>query len=134
MANRPLDVCVAGHICLDIIPSINSREIAPATFYTPGSLVQVDRATLSLGGAVANTGFALHRLGANVRAIGKVGNDLLGRTVPDLLRDYDPSFPQQMLVAPDEGTSYSIVLSLRNATAVGACCVQSINAVSKIPA
>lgn len=111
MANRPIDVCVAGHICLDIIPSISSRELSPATLYTPGSLVQVDRATLSLGGAVANTGVALHRLGANVRAIGKVGNDLLGRMVLNLLRDYDASFPQQMLVA-NEGTSYSIVLSL----------------------
>lgn len=112
MDNRPIDVCVAGHICLDIIPSINSREIAPATLYTPGSLIQVDCATLSLGGAVANTGISLHRLGANVRVFGKVGNDLLGRMVLDLLRDYDPSFPQQILVAPGEGTSYSIVLSL----------------------
>lgn len=112
MSNRPIDVCVAGHICLDIIPSINYREITPTTLYIPGSLVQVDRATLSLGGAVANTGIALHRLGANVRALGKIGNDLLGRMVLDLLRDYDASFPQQMLVANDEGTSYSIVLSL----------------------
>lgn len=112
MSNRPIDVCVAGHICLDIIPAIGSRGLSPATLYTPGSLVQVDRATLSLGGAVANTGIALHRLGANIQALGKVGNDLLGRIVLDLLRDFSSSFPQQMVVSNDEGTSYSIVLSL----------------------
>lgn len=61
---------------------------------------------------MANTGIALHRLGAKTRFVGKVGDDLLGRMVLDSLREHDSSFPQDMVVVAGEATSYSVVLSL----------------------
>ena len=54
---KPFDVVVAGHICLDIIPTIPHERIE----FEPGRLLQVGPAVLSTGGAVSNTGLALHR-------------------------------------------------------------------------
>jgi len=45
-------------------------------------------ATVSTGGAVSNTGIALHRLGVPTRLMGKVGDDILGRAIPDVLRSH----------------------------------------------
>ncbi len=99
-------VIVAGHICLDLIP-----QLFAATDLRPGSLVQVGPAALSAGGAVANTGLALHRLGVPVRLIGKVGDDLFGRALCDLLRAHDPSLAAAMVVCSGDATSYSVVIS-----------------------
>ena len=83
------EVVVAGHICLDVIPTF-----APETrqaLLRPGTLVMVGPAQLSPGGAVANVGLALLRLGCRPRLFGKVGDDLFGATLVDLLRKQDSS-------------------------------------------
>ena len=100
----PADVLVAGHICLDVIPSLSG----PATI-EPGGLVRVGQAALATGGAVANTGLALHRLGVPVRLLGKVGDDLFGGAVLDALDAHGLS--NGTIVAPGETTSYSIVIN-----------------------
>lgn len=110
-ASSNVDVVVAGHICLDIIPQLNKSQQRPGDLFVPGGLVHIGPATLALGGCVANTGQALHRLGAKTRLVGKVGDDLLGKTILESLRGLDPSLPESMVVAPGEATSYTIVLS-----------------------
>ncbi len=99
-------VVVAGHVCLDVIP-----ELTDSVALRPGHLVTAGPATLSAGGAVANVGVALHRLGVPVRLVGKVGEDLFGRAVCDSLRACGLGLADGMIVAPGECTSYSIVVN-----------------------
>jgi sugar/nucleoside kinase (ribokinase family) len=102
----PALIVVAGHICLDIIPALEG-----STWPEPGRLARIGPAAVSTGGAVANTGLALHRLGVPVRLMGKVGDDAFGRAIIDILRSHSNSLATEMIVAPNESTSYSIVIS-----------------------
>ncbi|MBN2582923.1 MAG: carbohydrate kinase family protein [Planctomycetes bacterium] len=111
MSTRHADVVVAGHTCLDIIPSLDGAEGAPGQLIVPGTLVTVGPAVVATGGAVPNTGIALHRLGVAARLMGKLGDDLLGRVVLDILRGHDPALAEDMIVAPGEHTSYSVVIN-----------------------
>ncbi len=76
---QPKRVLVAGHICLDIIPELSEAD------FKPGNLLPVARTLTATGGAVPNTGLALHRLGVPVRLAGKVGDDLFGREIRRLV-------------------------------------------------
>lgn len=107
--NRP--IVVAGHICLDLIPTFPSRESHTLTALPPGTLFNVGPAVMSTGGAVANTGIALHKLGAGVRLVGKVGDDPFGRVVLDTLNGVTPSLTEHMVVDPASHTSYTVVIN-----------------------
>jgi sugar/nucleoside kinase (ribokinase family) len=104
-------VIAAGHICLDVIPTIGVPAQGLDRLLQPGKLVQVGPAVASTGGAVSNTGIALHRLGVPVRLMGKVGDDLFGRAILDLLREQGPELAEGMIVVPGEATSYTVVIS-----------------------
>jgi len=106
-----MDIIAAGHICLDIIPSLGSDLTNAENLFSPGKLIRVGPATVALGGSVANTGIALHRLGAKTRLIGKVGDDPLGMTVLESLAQYDSHLGDGLIVAPGEATSYTLVFS-----------------------
>jgi len=103
------EAIVAGHICLDIIPAL------PATGsladLVPGVLVEVGPVTLGTGGCVSNVGQSLHRLGISTRLVGKVGDDVFGRAVCELLGRASDNLAGGILVAPGELTSYSVILS-----------------------
>jgi len=103
---EPPQIVVAGHICLDIIPSLGE-----ALDLRPGGLVVVGPSTVSTGGPVGNVGLALHRLGVPVRLMGKIGDDAFGRAVLEVLRARDPRLADGMILAPTETTSYSIVIN-----------------------
>lgn len=100
---------VAGHICLDIIPTFDPRQSRSA-IPEPGKLVSVGPAALSTGGAVSNTGLALHRLGINTRLMGKIGDDLFGQAILDVLNRRDPALAAGMIVS-DSPSSYTIVIN-----------------------
>jgi sugar/nucleoside kinase (ribokinase family) len=108
------DIIVAGHVCLDVIPTLpeNCRDLA--TWLVPGGLVNVGPMTISTGGAVSNTGLAMHRLGVPVRLMGKVGDDTFGRATLDVFRSYDPALAEGMLVAAGESSSYTLIFSSPN--------------------
>jgi sugar/nucleoside kinase (ribokinase family) len=101
------DAIVAGLICLDIIPHF----YGPASF-VPGKITEIGAAALSTGGAVSNTGLALHRLGIATGLMGKLGDDLFGQVILSLIRGVDPALVQGMTVVPGETSSYTIVISL----------------------
>jgi len=103
------EVVVAGHICLDIIPAISQADLL--AFLKPGSLNQIGPALLSTGGAVSNTGLALHALGVRTQLMGKVGNDPFGQIIRTLLAARDPLLAGAMITAPGEQSSYTIVIS-----------------------
>jgi sugar/nucleoside kinase (ribokinase family) len=66
--------------------------------------------TISTGGAVSNTGLALHRLGVNVGLISNVGNDAMGRLALAFLESRDPVLTRYLRLTEQRG-SYTIVLS-----------------------
>jgi sugar/nucleoside kinase (ribokinase family) len=102
----PPQVVVAGHICLDIIPALTQ-----APDLRPGALVETGPAAISTGGPVGNVGLALHRLGISVRLMGKIGDDVFGRALLDVLRGRDPGLATDMIVSTGETTSYSVVFN-----------------------
>ena len=110
MGGEQVDVVVAGHICLDLIPQLGKSQTRPEDLFAPGRLIQIGPATIALGGAVANTGLAMHRLGAATRLMGKVGDDLLGETILQSLRSHEPALAEGMIVARGEPSSYTIVV------------------------
>lgn len=101
-------VVVAGHLCLDIIPSFSGSGAQ----ITPGSLSEVGAVTLATGGGVSNVGLSLLRLGVPAKLMGKVGDDAFGGIVRQLLNAQDSAAARSIIVAPGETTSYSIVISL----------------------
>lgn len=100
------EVAVAGHICLDIIPEFHKEAAV-----LPGRLMKVGKALTALGGAVANTGLALQRLGFSPCLIGKVGDDPFGHSIVRALEDIDPDLAAGMVVAAGADSSYTLVVS-----------------------
>ena len=102
---------VAGHICLDITPGIPvqaSDRIQDV--FMPGRLINVGKADIHTGGAVANTGLAMKLLGADVTLAGKIGDDDLGRLIRNITDEYGAS--DGLIVSPGDSTSYSVVLAI----------------------
>ncbi len=102
---------VAGHICLDIIPTIDASLHRGSHLLMPGKLTHIGPAALATGGAVSNTGSALHRLGINTRLMGKIGDDLFGRAILDIVRQRDPQLASGMIIDPTSPSAYTVVLS-----------------------
>ncbi|GFZ91661.1 hypothetical protein GCM10008018_42480 [Paenibacillus marchantiophytorum] len=111
MSQNEAEVIIAGHICLDIIPTIYDKQSGMDAYLVPGKLVDIGPAVISTGGAVSNTGIALHRLGSRVKLMGKIGNDIFGEAILMILRQHGASLIDGMIVSPDEHSSYSIVIS-----------------------
>jgi sugar/nucleoside kinase (ribokinase family) len=100
------EAVVAGHISLDIHPALEG----PVEL-EPGHLVVVGPAVISTGGAVANTGLALHRLGVGVRLVAKIGADLFGSAVRKALAEHGEHLGDDLIVSKEEATSYTIVIN-----------------------
>jgi len=98
---------VAGHICLDLIP-----EIDHAFDLVPGRLYEVGPAMMATGGAVSNTGVALHLLGVPSTLMGKIGDDAFGAAVRTVLRGYGAELDRGLVVAPGGITSYTVVVNI----------------------
>lgn len=106
------DAVVAGHICLDLIPDLSGVEATSSGMaFRPGHLVEVGPATLSTGGAVSNTGLALHKLGIRTRLMGKLGDDLLGRVVQQIVEMHGPGLADGMVIDPSTDTSYTVIIN-----------------------
>jgi len=100
----------AGHICLDITPAFPDYRVEKVgDIMVPGRLIQMGEADVHMGGSVANTGLGLKVLGADVSLMGKVGNDAFGKMVLAQLEEY--GVHQNMIVADDVNTSYSVVVA-----------------------
>ena len=106
-----IEAVVAGHICLDVFPTL----VGGAVLFRPGQTVEAGPVVFSTGGAVSNTGLALHKLGVSTRLMGKVGSDLFGQEILQILESHGPSLSEGMVVEPGESSSYSIILSPPNA-------------------
>jgi len=105
--NVRAEVIVAGHICLDVIPTLLSGAI----LFNPGQTIEAGHAVFSTGGAVSNTGLALHKLGIPTRLLGKVGSDLFGQAILQIIEEHGLGLSSGMIVVPGAASSYSIILS-----------------------
>jgi len=105
------DAIVAGHLCVDIIPTIPAATAASKSFLAPGRLAEVGRAVLSTGGCVSNTGLAMERLGLDVRLVARIGSDAIGSLTRDLLAAREPCLVEGLSVRGGDPSSYSIVIS-----------------------
>lgn len=112
MVKNKNNITVAGHICLDIFPSIHSQSNVN-NLLVPGQLNEIGRSSFFTGGVVSNTGQALERLGINTNLIGKVGNDEYSKILLNKLQKESKESTKYMSVS-DEDTSYSIVLNFQD--------------------
>ena len=106
-----IDAVVAGHLCLDITPNIFESDRSVSELFRPGTLIEVGKATTATGGTVSNTGLPLRRLGATVQLMGKVGDDVFGKAVIDLIKAEAPGAERGMSLVAGEKTSYTLVLA-----------------------
>ena len=103
-----MDIVVAGHICLDIIPD---WRIGSIKTIIPGHILEMSGLKLSTGGAVANTGIALKKLGISTALLGKVGADAFGKVILEILKKEDKTLAENMIISGNEVSSYTIVLN-----------------------
>ncbi len=104
-----IDVLVGGHLCLDLIPGMS--HVSASDMITPGRLYTIDPIAVSTGGAVSNTGLALHRLGVNVQLLATVGDDLIGQMILMYLRQRDPKLTELIKIKIGQPSSSTIALS-----------------------
>ena len=109
--SKTIDAVVAGHICLDVIPDLaGTSQDGFAQRFRPGHLVEVGPAAIATGGAVSNTGLALHKLGIPTRLMGKVGDDLLGQAVRQVVAAHGGDLVDGMVIDRAASTSYTIIV------------------------
>lgn len=102
---------VAGHISLDISPRLDrlQSQNAVSDVFSPGKLIEIHGTDIHLGGAVANTGLAMRKLGASVALCGKIGNDAFGKLLHGILCPE----PGDCIGTDDRcATSYSVILAV----------------------
>lgn len=106
---RPFDVIVSGHLCLDLIPRMSHVPIDELA--TPGRLFEVGQLDYSTGGSVSNTGLALDRLGAHVRMMASINDDLIGSAIRRFLTERNSQLTEMLRIKTHLPSSYTIVLS-----------------------
>jgi sugar/nucleoside kinase (ribokinase family) len=104
MSESPQVLCagivVADHVCTPI-------DHLPAA----GELVKADRLLLTIGGCAANVAVDLNKMGVRAAVVGRVGGDLFGKIVRDLLRaeGIDDS---AVAVSPEAETSQTLIVNV----------------------
>jgi sugar/nucleoside kinase (ribokinase family) len=95
-------VIVADHLC----PPLSHMPHA-------GELVAVDRLILAIGGCAANAAINLARLGLRTRVSGKVGPDMFGKFVVEVL-EKEGLDASGMIVDPGNDTSQTLIINIAN--------------------
>jgi len=78
-----MDAAILGNIVADVIALPLDLQHPPQS----GSLTQIESITLTTGGSVCNVSIAMAKLGMKVAGAGLVGDDALGRTLVERLRE-----------------------------------------------
>jgi sugar/nucleoside kinase (ribokinase family) len=78
---------------------------------TAGELVLADRLQLTLGGCAANVAVDLARMDVSAAVAGRVGGDLFGRIVADLLREARVDVTS-LQVSPEHDTSQTLIVNV----------------------
>jgi sugar/nucleoside kinase (ribokinase family) len=106
------DAVVAGHICLDLHPDLSGSARQPfEKMFAPGHLIETGPVACAVGGAVSNTGLALNRLGISTKLVGKVGDDLFGQTLRQIITSYGENLTEGIIIDASAETSYTIIIN-----------------------
>ena len=113
MAERDLDMVIAGHLCLDLIPkfTVEDKQDSINGVLVPGKMIDMGRCVVVGGGPVTNAGVSIRRLGAKVELIGKAGDDEFGRQVFAWYEEHEGHF-EGLRMVPGESTSYTIAICI----------------------
>ncbi|MCY4466244.1 MAG: carbohydrate kinase family protein [Chloroflexi bacterium] len=106
------DAVVAGHIALDILPDMSA--LTAEQVIGAGKVYEIGRISYSTGGAVSNTGLALHRLGVAVSLQAVVGADWVGRAIIDYVRGFGERLGEHIRIVPAAASPYTVVIEPRN--------------------
>ncbi len=101
----PSDVLCAGIIVADHVSSPISH--VP----DPGELVLADQLLLTIGGCAANVAVDLVKLGVSAAVVGRVGGDVFGRVVADMLRERQVDV-SALGVSTDLDTSQTLIVNV----------------------
>lgn len=103
--SAPTDVLCAGIIVADHVSSPISHLPAP------GELVLADQLLLTIGGCAANVAVDLVKLGVSAAVVGRVGGDVFGRVVADMLREHQVDV-SALQISPDLDTSQTLIVNV----------------------
>lgn len=107
---RPYDVMVAGHLCIDLFPTVpDTGATRVEELIQAGKLINVGPLGMSTGGVVSNTGLAMLALGDKVRFCAAVGDDELGRLTREILSERGNV--EGVITLPGVPSSYSVVVA-----------------------
>jgi sugar/nucleoside kinase (ribokinase family) len=109
VSDRSIDVIVAGHVCIDVIPRFPAQTPPLERVFQPGRLQAMEQATLSTGGPISNTGLALSKQGLAVALMGRVGADDFGELTRRKLSA--SANVDGVVVDPESGGSYTVVIA-----------------------
>jgi sugar/nucleoside kinase (ribokinase family) len=102
--NAPEVLCagiiVADHVCTPV-------SHIPA----PGELVMAEHMLLTIGGCAANVAVDLVKMGVRAAVAGRVGGDVFGRVVTDLLREANVDV-SAIQVSPQADTSQTLIVNV----------------------
>jgi sugar/nucleoside kinase (ribokinase family) len=102
---QPTDVLCAGIIVADHVSS-------PITHLPEaGELVLTDQLLLTIGGCAANVAVDLVQLGVPAAVVGRVGEDVFGRIVADMLRERQVDV-SSMIATPGQDTSQTMIVNV----------------------
>jgi sugar/nucleoside kinase (ribokinase family) len=103
--SEPSEVLCAGIIVADHVCSPISH--LPAA----GELVTTDRMLLTIGGCAANVAVDLIKMGVRSAVVGRVGGDVFGRIVADLLGETGVDV-SALRVSPEAETSQTLIVNV----------------------
>lgn len=95
------NICVIGSLNMDLVATVKC-------FPRPGETITGKEFGTYTGGKGANQAVALGRLGANIRMIGKVGDDFYGKKYLQVLEDNGVEI-QGVEIEPDTSTGVAII-------------------------
>ncbi len=104
---EPASVVCAGVIVADHISS--PIDHVPE----PGELVAADRLVVELGGCASNVAMNLRRLGSRPSICGRVGNDMFGKMILDILRQAGV-LVSSLRLDSHEITSQTLILNVKD--------------------
>src|SRR5262245_9080213 len=93
-------IVVADHVCTPI-------DHLPAA----GELVMADRLLLTIGGCAANVATDLAKMGVAGSVVGRVGDDVFGRVVTEMLREAGVDV-SALQVSPGADTSQTLIVNV----------------------
>jgi len=105
MSTEHADVLCAGIVVADHVSTPIPH--LPAA----GELVMAERLLLTIGGCAPNAGVDLVKMGVSAAVVGRVGGDVFGRIVADLLRDYGVDV-SSLKVSPQADTSQTLIVNV----------------------